>query len=214
MRVYVGQTRSREFIQWLEEEGIGEAVQRNEFPPRRLPFFLDNGAFGDWRKGQPFNLREFQNAVGQAAYAAVYLGYEPDFIVVPDKVAAGLESLDTSLMLTPWLEDLIPGVPIYLVVQDGMTEDDLLPHLSHFGGLFVGGSLPWKLQTAERWCEFAHENGLACHIGRVGTVARVRWAERIGADSIDSSEPLWSRAKLAQFLAVLSEAQQQKEFGF
>jgi NADPH:quinone reductase-like Zn-dependent oxidoreductase len=69
--------------------------------------------------------------------------------------------------------------------------------------LFVGGSLPWKLATGERWVRFAHAHGRRCHIGRVGTPRRVAWARRIGADSIDSCLPLWSRENLDAFVAAV-----------
>jgi hypothetical protein len=88
-------------------------------------------------------------------------------------------------------------------VQDGMTEADVAPHLSQYQGLFVGGSLAWKLETSASWVRFAHANGLRCHIGRVGPAARVRWARQINADSIDSCLPLRHRRHLANFLTAL-----------
>jgi hypothetical protein len=72
-----------------------------------------------------------------------------------------------------------------------------------YRGLFVGGSLDWKLATAAAWVELAHARGMRCHIGRVGPADRVRWARDIGADSIDSSLPLRDRGKLVAFLRAL-----------
>jgi hypothetical protein len=49
---------------------------------------------------------------------------------------------------------------------------------------------------------------MPCHIGRVGTYNRTRWARRIGADSIDSALPLWSEENLQRFLAGLRDGKQ------
>ena len=47
--------------------------------------------------------------------------------------------------------------------------------------------MEWKLKTAAKWVQFAHKNNLKCHIGRIGTIEKIKWAEKIKADSIDSS---------------------------
>lgn len=78
-------------------------------------------------------------------------------------------------------------------------------------GVFVGGSMAWKLATAPRWTKFAHERGMPCHVGRVGTAKRVRWAARIGVDSIDSSLPLWSTAQLRLFIRAVDASHRQGE---
>jgi hypothetical protein len=79
--------------------------------------------------------------------------------------------------------------------------------LDQFDGLFVGGTLPWKLATAAEWVRVGHAINLPVHIGRVGTGKRVRWAKRIGADSIDSALPLRSMANLRSFVVAVFDAQ-------
>jgi len=79
----------------------------------------------------------------------------------------------------------------------------------HLDGLFVGGSLPWKLETGAAWCALGLELTIPVHVGRVGTFDRVLWAREIGAASIDSSLPLWSDQKLETFLAAMQTAQAQ-----
>ena len=178
----------------LESYGFGEMTVREEFPPRRLPWVFDNGAFKDWTAGVPFQTERYEVALDRLAVSES----RPDFIVVPDVVSAGLESLRFS---ESWVERLSwLGLPMYLVVQDGMSEHDVRAALDPYAGIFVGGSLEWKLRTAPRWVEFAHLYGRRCHIGRMGTRERVRAARRWGADSIDSSLPLWARANLNRFL--------------
>jgi hypothetical protein len=194
MIAYVGQTRSRALILELESYGFGEMTVREEFPPRRLPFVFDNGAFKDWNAKVPFQADRYQAALDRVASSEL----RPDFIVAPDIVAAGLQSLRFSESWAERLEWL--RLPVYLVVQDGMTEADVAAALDPYAGVFVGGSLPWKLRTAQRWTEFAHLHGRRCHVGRMGTRERVRAARRWGVDSIDSALPLWSMANLNRFL--------------
>lgn len=134
----------------------------------------------------------------------------PDFLVLPDIVGGGLASLELSLS---WLPRLSGVAPPYLAVQDGMPEEAVSRSCAGITGIFVGGTLQWKLRTAAAWVALAHRLEMRCHIGRVGTVDRLRWARRIGADSIDSSLPLWSRENMDRFLLGLSESPQ-VEFAF
>lgn len=174
----------------LQRYGFGEMTVREENPPRRHPWAFDNGAYKDWTAGKPFQEGRYLRALGKGVAGA-------DFVAVPDMVGAGVQSLEFSLSWVPRLK----GLPLYLVVQDGMTCGDVAPHLHHFRGLFVGGTLPWKLQTSGEWIRFAHENNIKCHVGRVGTGERVRMMRRLGADSIDSALPLFSIDNFRRFLA-------------
>lgn len=195
VNVYLGQTRAAGWIRTLESYGFGEMCVREEFPPRRTPWAFDNGAFKDFSAGQPFNTKKYESALDNLW---LHGKTNPDFIVAPDIVAGGLESLRFSESWVPKLS--AHKVPLYLVVQDGMTEADVCVAVSAFQGLFVGGSPEWKLKTARDWIDFAHGIGRPCHIGRMGTEKKVRAALRWGADSIDSSLPLWSAGNLQRFL--------------
>ena len=205
MRVYVGQTRSRALIAELGALGFGECTQPMEMPPRRRPWFLDNAAFSAWRAGRAFDAEGFERAL----CSPVLDESPPDFVVCPDRVATGLESLAFSLRWRERSELLRPGLPWYLVTQDGMTEQAVAVAFARFEwrGVFVGGSLPWKIATGGSWVRFAHSRGRPCHVGRVGTAKRVGWALRIGADSIDSCLPLWSRENLGRFRMALEGRQ-------
>jgi len=193
---YVGQTRSSALAEYLRRLGIGECVVRGELPARRHPFAHDNGAFRDWRAGRPFDIGRWLRDMRWMSYR----GIRPDFVVVPDIVAGGLASLEWSAM---WRDEVPAEFPAYLAVQDGMSVSTVALHLSAYDGIFVGGTLGWKLATAATWIQLAHGRGIRCHVGRVGTAARVRWARSIGADSIDSCLPLRHREHLAAFVDAL-----------
>lgn len=201
MIAYVGQTRSRALVARLDQLGIGECVVRGELPPRRTRagFFHDNGAYRDWRAGADFNITRWDRDMRWMNYR----GIVPDFVVVPDIVAGGRASLAFSAQWRPEVPDSFAA---YLAVQDGMSLADVTAALGGYDGLFVGGMLAWKLATAAAWVELAHAHGKRCHIGRVGTSSRVRWARAIAADSIDSCLPLRHSEHLEAFIAALRES--------
>jgi hypothetical protein len=198
---YTGDTRSRNLLAVLREEGIGQMVIRGRLAGRRLePWAYDNGAFEDWRAGRPFDRQQFLLDLQAIAVCTS----EPDFVVLPDRVAAGSESLDLSLEWRHLLKrEGLDLWPLYLAVQDGMQPTGI--PWSEFDGIFIGGTAEWKTRTAQQWVITAHEHGLPCHYARCGTGRKVRHAKGIRADSIDSSLPLWSRDNLRQFLRAMRQ---------
>lgn len=206
MRVYIGRTRSSKLKAEFQSYGWGEMVSPTDWPPSRH-YALDNGAFVAWTNGQEFNTPAFLRLVERAACWPV----APDFLIAPDIVAGGARSLEFSLS---WVKRIQGFCPLYLAVQDGMTPENVAPELDPFAGVFVGGSTRWKIRTAENWAALAHGLRLQCHVGRVGTARRVRWAHMAGIDSIDSTTPLWKRSNLEVFRAALSTARAQTHFFF
>lgn len=203
VKAYVGQTRSAELVEQLEAGGVGECTLRGELPPRRgFSWFHDNGAYTDWKAGRTFDYLQWSRDM-RAIRMWVEAGEmtRPDFVVAPDLVAQGYQSLYFSL---EHLEEAkAAGAPVYLAVQDGMSASLVATFIDRFDGIFVGGSLEWKLETAAAWVKFGRKHGVPVHIGRVGTIERVEWASEIGATSIDSSFPLWTRERLAEFIAAV-----------
>lgn len=201
LHAYVGQTRFAPYFTLLEQAGVREMVVRGELPNRRHPWAFDNGAYRDWKAGRPFDFDRFAQDLD---WIQLHARTRPDFIVAPDIVAGGLESLRVSTAWLPKIAGRRIG-PVYLAVQDGMGETDVATAIAGFGGVFVGGSTEWKLNTGHRWASFAHERGIACHIARVSSMKRIRWAFAARADSIDSCQPLRSRPQLLRFLRALRE---------
>ncbi|WP_051276524.1 hypothetical protein [Desulfovirgula thermocuniculi] len=164
-------------------------------PPRPYPgepWGFDNGAFRCYLRGEPFDRDGFLRRL-ERAYAAG----RPYLAVAPDIVAGGLESLEFSLR---WLEELPRDWPWYLAVQDGMGLADVEPVLHRFAGIFLGGTDAFKA-TAPHWAALARRHGKRFHYGRAGTPGKLLHAVHCGADSADSSFPLWSKDRLARFAA-------------
>jgi len=201
VKVYLGQTRQNP-LNGLAAEcsrlGFGEMTTRKELPPRRFPYAFDNGAFGDYLAKRPFQGDRYLFALER-----LWILPTPDFLVVPDLVAGGPASISFSESWRPRVEGF---APLYLAVQDGMEGKQVEEVIQHYNGLFVGGSVPWKLATAVEWVKQAHAHGKPCHIGRVGTGIRAVWARWTGCDSIDSTVPLWAERNFRAFVNGLTQA--------
>lgn len=126
MRAYVGQCRGSKLIAACQREGWGECTQPDEYPPRRRPWFADNGAFKAWRAGRAFDGDAFAAYVARLAAE----GAAPEFVVAPDVVAGGGASLALSVAWAPRLAPL--GAPLALVVQDGMAAAEVAAALGPF----------------------------------------------------------------------------------
>lgn len=166
--------------------GCRHMVDPRRYRPQKIQYALDNGAFGAYIRNQPLDEKKFYNVLERALSADI----RPDFVVVPDRVAAGLESLEFSLEHINRIPDVVPR---YLAVQDGMTLEVVEAVLDLFEGIFVGGTVPWKYRTAESWVKLSHSYGLPCHIGRVGTLRGYDFAHAVNADSVDGSNPVRNR---------------------
>jgi len=182
MKIYIGNTGSRKIIEKMKIERWGRVHLANAWrnPEIGIDWILDNGAYSCWINSKPFEGDKFLDSFDKIEMSGLY----PDFIVVPDIVAGGYDSLDFSLS---WLNQIPGGYKCYLAVQNGMEPNIIQEYCSLFEGLFVGGTLDWKMKTAHQWANLAHDNNLKCHVGKVGTFKRLVWAKHIGADSIDSS---------------------------
>jgi hypothetical protein len=150
---------------------------------------LDNGAFAAWKSGKPFSAERF------AERAEEYAPLKPVFAVLPDVVGGGAASLEMSMS---WLPRLPQSIRWYLAVQDGMTPALVTPTLRDIDGLFLGGTTAFKA-TAWEWAALAHAHKKKFHYARVSSPLFYRRALDCGADSCDSSQPLWSRDEWRKF---------------
>lgn len=147
--------------------------------PAGMAYALDNGAWGAFQRGEPWDRERFDQMCAAWASAA-------DWIVLPDIVAGGAESLALSLS---WKARItVPRLRL-IAVQDGMTPDDVAPHVDGDCGIFVGGSTDWKLDTMSHWGRLAQRRGCYLHIARVNTVRRIIRCQDVGAHSFDGTSP-------------------------
>lgn len=178
MQGYAAHTGTRRNLAALHAAGWNLLLSPGKPRDSRFKYALDNGAFSAWQQKRPFDVDAFQRHVDTN-------GHDAQFIVVPDIVAGGLESLDFTLSWLPKLQGI--GRRRLIAVQDGMNVNDVRPYLSESVGIFVGGSTEWKISTTPMWGRLAHEVGAYLHVGRVNTCRRIRLCHASGADSIDGT---------------------------
>lgn len=175
---YASRTGTRRNLAALRAAGWRLMVSaRGVLRTEGFPYALDNGAWTAFQKGEPFDAAAFERALA-------LLGDGADFVVAPDVVCGGLESLRVSVSWLPRLEryrcTLVP-------VQNGFTSDDVRGLLGPRVGIFVGGDTDWKERSLPVWARLAREVGCYLHVGRVNTVRRIKLCALGGADSFDGS---------------------------
>jgi len=145
-----------------------------------MPYAIDNGKWGAFNSGTPWNEQAFVALVAE-------MGAGADWMVVPDIVGGGLDSLALTIDWLPRLRALVPDGLLLIAVQDGMTPGDVRPLLTSGVGLFVGGTTDWKLQTLSQWADLAHDVGVYIHCGRVNSARRMHLCIAAGVDSVDGT---------------------------
>lgn len=183
IQLYASRTATRINIQAMSDNGwrmlAGPANlgrYRNEEPP--LPYAMDNGAWTAFKQGTAFDGEAFARMVDRLQLAA-------DWVVLPDIVAGGMESLELSLSWMPRLEGI--ACPVLLAVQDGMAPGDVRELLGPNVGIFIGGSTKWKVSTIPLWGALAKEVGCHIHCGRVNSARRIQLCRQHGIHSCDGT---------------------------
>jgi hypothetical protein len=185
IRLYASRTGSAQNLAALAREGwalLTAPSHLDRYPDPRPPwrYALDNGAWEAFSSGQPWDRDAFLRALELLHDLA-------DWVVLPDIVAGGEASLERSLLWADTLRDL--ACPRLLAVQDGMTPEGIRPLLAEhrIGGIFLGGSTAWKLDTMAAWGALARELGVLYHVGRVNSARRIQQARQAGAHSCDGT---------------------------
>lgn len=106
------------------------------------------------------------------------------FVTAPDVVG---DAHATLALLEEWQPRIrAHGLPVALVAQDGLHEDDVA--WDAIDALFIGGTTEWKMGTdARRIAGAALEHGKWLHMGRVNSTLRATYARAICCDSIDGT---------------------------
>jgi len=176
---YATSTGTRRNIEAMRAHGISLLItptNTKAWPGMR--YAIDNGAFGAWQSGREWAARPWLDLLRQ-------YGERAEWSVLPDIVHGGVESLALSLR---YLQQVRKMAPLHLIaVQDGMTADDIRPHVGERVGIFVGGSTEWKERSLPVWGRLASETGCYLHVGRVNTNRRIKLCAMAGADSFDGT---------------------------
>jgi hypothetical protein len=159
-------------------------------PVHGLPYVLDNGVWSCHEAGVRWSDEPFLRLVARF----VDRDFKPEFVVAPDKIAAGNESLDFSLSWLAEKRSALGDLPCLLAVQDGMTVERVREVLleQQLAGIFVGGTAGkgtpnWKWKSLHEWAELGLELGLRVHVGRVNGQRRAQLCSDLGVTSIDGS---------------------------
>jgi hypothetical protein len=133
-----------------------------------IPFAVDNGAFYGFNEDLFIKLLDGIKKSGTT----------PMWVLVPDKVADANETFN--LWDTWHRRKHLNGFKLAFAAQDGMTPKDIPRQCVC---CFIGGTKTWKLVNAHRFVKVRE----LTHIGRIWSLPLLKWAERVGADSVDSS---------------------------
>lgn len=178
--VYASRTGTRRNLDAMRARGWGLLVSRAGV--WRTEGFervgADNGAWADHQVGRPFDEDAYEQFLD-------WLPLTPDWLVLPDIVAGGLESLALSVRYLNRCAALSPLC--LLAVQDGIEPLDVAALVGSSVGIFLGGSTEWKLARMADWGRFCQERGVYYHVARVNSAKRMYQAIAAGADSVDGS---------------------------
>lgn len=111
----------------------------------------------------------------------------PLWVAVPDVVGNHSETLRLfSAWHDCWTAEIghIP-FPLAFVLQNGCTADSI--PWDAIEAVFVGGDDRFKLRLAAPLIDEAKDRGKWCHIGRVNSLQRLRYAYDVRADSVDGT---------------------------
>lgn len=203
MICYASRTGTRRNLDALRRHGWGLLVSRAGV--WRTEGFEricgDNGAWADFQAGRPFDEDSYERFLDWLASQTIV----PDWLVLPDIVAGGLDSLALSMR---YLNRCLAVAPMVLIaVQNGMEPADLMPLVGPNVGIFLGGSTDWKLQRMIEWGAFCAQHRVHYHVARVNSFKRMSLSIAAGADSIDGS----SGSRYAVTVPMLSYASRHRD---
>ena len=129
------------------------------------------------------------------------------FVAAPDAVGNAHETAVRFAQWQPILRSL--ELPVALVLQDG--QDLVGVPWDLIDAVFIGGSTEFKLgRLAASITREAKSRGKFCHMGRVNTRQRFRYAYELGCDSIDGSGfSRFPEARIPMALRWLDEIERQ-----
>lgn len=167
--------------------------------PLQLPYALDNGRFAVWSAGREWSVKSFREFLDRVAA----LPRTPLWVAVPDVVADREATLGQWPLWARRLE--VYGWPLAVVVQNGMTTDDVRGLDPAPAVVFVGGTTDWKWRSLPEWCRHFPR----VHVGRVNGYMPLWSCKWAGAESCDGTG-WWheeQRRKLVRYLSRSSRGE-------
>lgn len=154
------------------------------------PYIVDNGVYQAAMNGEEWRPEEWHRLLDEVAEHP----WPPDFVVLPDGYNDASETLRRHREHVDAV--LERGFRPAAVIQPGMDEETQVRLAAELGAgvVFVGGDNTWKRAHGEQIVAAAHERDMAVHIGNPGLPGGLRWAQRIGADSVDTASVVASQA--------------------
>lgn len=140
-----------------------------------MPYALDNGAFGAWKRGDRFRQVEFLGLCDRAQQHRE----PPLWVLVPDVVADRDRTLWQWEAWSPTLRNWY-GWPLAFAVQDGMTGADVPPSADV---VFIGGTTRWKRRMIGHFCARFPR----VHVGRINTYRWLWICAEYGVESCDGT---------------------------
>jgi len=194
-----------------ENVGILWSARRGGVHPGIIdgrPWAFDNDAFAGG-----FNERRFYDALERLLpYQEMCL-----FVAMPDVVGDAVATIERFEQYErPW------DYPLAFVAQDGQENlpfpthcdftdwadgresgfddseyyamrSEFLKSQVSFDWLFIGGTTEWKMSPGAIDCiERAHAIGRRVHVGRVNSLRRFRYFQKLGVDSVDGTKPIYA----------------------
>jgi len=201
MKIYHGQTSPKAIEKCREAAPSythGACWVPGYATPHDWPYIFDNGVYSAWVRDEDWDERAWRQAVRDLDQ----MPRDPDFVVLPDIVGGGMESRKQSSRCRGFVPDEYATA---FAAQDGMPIGKVGRWAYNLGcdAVFIGGTHTWKRQHAAAIVTEAHERDLDAHIARPGLPDGLIWAERIGADSVDTTSI--ARSKAYYHLRALEE---------
>lgn len=138
-----------------------------------MQYALDNGAFGCWAKGRPFDVPAWMALLEWAEHSIL----APMWALVPDAVGDRDQTLRLWDIHAPTIQRM--GWKLAFAAQDGMTFADVPAEASI---VFIGGSDEFKASALYPWCA-----KFRCHVGRVTALDHLFRCLDAGAVSCDAT---------------------------
>lgn len=154
------------------------------------PYIVDNGVYQATMRDKRWQFTEWVELLDKV----VEHPFPPDFVVLPDVYNDAEATLERHRRHIDAVHDR--GLRPASVLQPGMDVETQIRLADRIGAgvVFVGGENRWKRAVGDEIVRDAHDRNMAVHIGNPGVPGGLRWAQRIGADSVDTASIVASEA--------------------